>query len=268
MAALLLGLTSTCVPADPPGGARRKPGSASRSTSGPRLGAASATVAPPSAVRVVASADPNLSSRQGAGGALGVIQTPFHDDFARASLGPAYRPTSSAWRIEDGELCVRGARNHPAWLLAKLPTNARIEFDAETASEDGDIKVEAWGDGRSFPTTVSYNDATSYVFILGGWKNSLHAVARLDEHGKDRSEIRIDPDGTDPRTAALEPGRTYHVVIERRDARTVRLSVDDVEILSLDDAAPLKGASHEHFGFNDWETSVCFDNLHIVPLEG
>src|SRR5262245_60484389 len=77
MAALLLGLTSACVPADPPGGAKRKPGAAARSTQGPRLGAASAGA--PNAARVVATASGKSSSREGAGGAFGLITTPFHD---------------------------------------------------------------------------------------------------------------------------------------------------------------------------------------------
>lgn len=267
MVTLLL-VFAGCVPADPPGGAKRRPGEAARSTQGPRLAAASATPRSPSVARVVATQDPKSAlPRATSSGQLPLLSAPFRDDFARDGLGPAYRSASDAWRIQDGELCVRGARNRPLWLVQRLPRNARIEFDVESASNDGDIKVEAWGDGLSFPTTVSYNNATGYVFILGGWKNSLHVLARLDEHGRDRSEIRIDPDGTDPQTAPVEPGRAYHVVIERRDARTVRLSVDDVEILTLHDPSPLMGKGHEHFAFNDWETSVCFDNLDIVPLE-
>lgn len=197
-----------------------------------------------------------------------MLKVPFNDDFSRASPGPAYRSTSNAFRIDNGRLCVRGARNHPLWLTLRLPLNARIEFDAISSSEEGDIKVEAWGDGRSNATTVSYTNATSYLFILGGWKNSLHVLARLDEHAKNRAELRIDPDGDDPRTAPVEPDRPYHFMIERRDGRTVRFSVDEVELLTLTDPAPLAGPGHEHFGFNDWETPVCFDNLDIIPLDG
>jgi hypothetical protein len=29
---------------------------------------------------------------------------------------------------------------------------------------------------------------------------------------------------------------------------------------------PLRGAGHDHFGFNNWQVKVCFDNLKIVPL--
>ena len=31
-------------------------------------------------------------------------------------------------------------------------------------------------------------------------------------------------------------------------------------------AAPLAGVGHDHFGFNDWEAKVCFDNVRVTPL--
>ncbi|HWA76876.1 MAG TPA: hypothetical protein VG937_31295 [Polyangiaceae bacterium] len=275
---LLALLALGCLPADPPEGASRRPSSAAHSTLGPRLGGAASTPARlPAALRTEApSGASGGSSARGASPAVKaaapsadpILKAPFHDDFARTSLGPAYRATSNAFRIENERLCVRGARNHPLWLAQRLPRNARIEFDAVSSSEDGDIKVEAWGDGRSSATTVSYTNATSYLFILGGWKNSLHVLARLDEHAQNRAELRLDPDADDPRTAPVEPGRPYHFMIERRDGRTVRFSVDEVEILTLTDPSPLEGPGHEHFGFNDWETQVCFDNLDILPLDG
>ncbi|MFZ5896489.1 MAG: hypothetical protein ACOY0T_35875 [Myxococcota bacterium] len=196
------------------------------------------------------------------------LERPFRDDYERTSLGPAYRATSAAWKIESGRVCARGAHNHPLWLLERLPTNARIEFDGMSDSNEGDIKFEAWGDGRSAATTLSYTSATSYLFIFGGWRNTLHVLARLDEHGKDRAELIIDPNGDDPRLAPVEPGAPYHFVVERRDGRTVRFNVNDVELLNFADPAPLLGEGHRHFAFNDWETHVCFDNLEIVPLGG
>jgi hypothetical protein len=251
----------------------RKQGSSARSTTGPRLGGGKVTPARlPAALKVPAPSPSGLERAATFGSAAPsrdpLLKVQFRDDFERQSLGPAYRTTSNAFRIEDGKLCVKNGRNHPAWLTARLPRNARIEFDAESRSEDGDIKVEAWGDGRSQATTVSYTNATSYLFILGGWKNTFHVLARLNEHAESRAEVRIDPDADDPRTAPVEPGRTYHFMIERRDGRTVRFSVDEVEILTLSDPAPLAGPGHEYFGFNDWETPVCFDNLDIFPLDG
>jgi hypothetical protein len=190
----------------------------------------------------------------------------FKDTFQRSELGPDWAATSSAWRIERGQLCVQGARNHPVWLKRRIPVNARIEFDAMSASNDGDIKAELWGDGRSAAETVSYNQATSYLTIFGGWKNQFHVLARIDEHAKDRPEVRIDPMSDDLRAQPVEPHRQYHFKIERADGKTVRWLVDDIEILTYEDPAPLRGAGHEHFGFNDWDVRLCFDNLAVVPL--
>lgn len=258
-----------CLPSDPDSKSSRARASV-ESSRGPRLGAPETTPPriPPS-LRTLAAA-PRASSLAEPLVVTGTrpLERPFRDDFERTTLGSAYRPTSSAWKIEGGRVCARGAHNHPLWLLEQLPTNARIEFDAMTDSTDGDIKVEAWGDGRSAATTLSYTSASSYLFILGGWRNTLHVLARLDEHGKDRSELHLESNGDDPRTAPVEPGEPYHFVLERQDGRTVRFSVNEVELLNFADPAPLLGEGHRHFAFNDWETHVCFDNLDIFPLDG
>src|SRR5262245_2527852 len=117
----------------------------------------------------------------------------FEDSFERAALGPDWVSTGSEWHIETGRLCAKGARNHGVWLARTLPVNARIEFDAVSSSPDGDIKAEVFGDGASAATGVSYNDATSYLTIFGGWKNTFHVLARLNEHASDRPEIKITP---------------------------------------------------------------------------
>lgn len=191
----------------------------------------------------------------------------FEDTFEREELGPDYFATSAAWRIEDGRLCARGARNRPVWLQERLPVNAVIEFDAVSQSDDGDIKVEVWGDGKSAARGTSYADATSYVIIFGGWKNQYHVIARLDEHAKNRKELAVDPSGENPRASAVNRDQTYHFKIERRDGRTVRWYVDGTEVLALEDPNPLQGPGHEYVAFNDWDVAVCFDNLEITPLQ-
>ena len=195
------------------------------------------------------------------------IEAPYVDTFERAELGADWNLTASGWSMKEGRLCVANAHNHPAWLRRRLPTNARIEFEATSASSEGDLKVEAWGDGQSAATGNSYTNATSYIVIFGGWRNTLHVLARLDEHAKDRTAIHVEPGETDPRAQPVLHDRAYRFKIERADGKTVRYFVDDVEILSLKDQSPLLGEGHEHFGFNDWQVPACFDNLTITPLK-
>ncbi len=205
------------------------------------------------------------------GGDAGLL-APFMRDAQAAAeragnLGPNWvQIRTSAWKIEDGKLCGQGAHNHGVWLTKVLPVNARIEFDAMSTSDDGDLKTEVWGDGQSAATGVSYNNATSYLAILGGWKNTLHVLARLNEHGGDRKEIKVDKESDDPRQKPVIKGQVYRFKVERTDGKTVRFSVDGVEYLSFVDANPLAGAGHDHFGFNEWEAKTCYDNVKVTPL--
>jgi len=197
---------------------------------------------------------------------LATLQAPFKDEFERAVLGDDYFATGDQYRIEGGRLCVKAARNHPLWLRHALPANARVQVEAEASTDDGDIKLEIWGDGHAAATHASYTDATSYLAIFGGWKNHYHVLARLDEHAADRPEVVIEPGSDDPRQQPVLAGRHYRLKLERTDGHTVRFWVDDVEMLSLADPRPLQGPGHDHFAFNDWETPVCFDHLVVEPL--
>jgi hypothetical protein len=199
-----------------------------------------------------------------------MLDAVFTDDFERsggsAELGPNWRATGPAWRVSNGRLCGENARNHPVWFARRLPKNATIEFQALTESPDGDIKAEFWGDGRSAASGQSYTDATSYLTIFGGWKNQFHVLARRDEHAPDRREIKLVPGGADLITGTVVPHRVYQFRVERRDGHAVRWQVDDMDILTYRDDEPLQGPGHEHFGFNDWQVRVCFDNLRLTPL--
>jgi hypothetical protein len=184
-----------------------------------------------------------------------------------SNLGPNWMAMrTNAWRIENGRLCGEHARNHGVWLNRVLPVNARIEFDAYSYSEEGDLKAEVWGDGHSYATADSYTNATSYLTILGGWKNSFHVLARLNEHGTDRKEIRVDKESDDPRQRPVVRGQLYQFKIERADGKTVKWSVNGIDYISWTDAAPLAGQGHDHFGFNEWDVKVCFDNVKVTPL--
>ncbi len=252
--ALLFALpTCSCVPAE------RQPDQEQRASGPKSIHPARATLAP---VRLTS--PPPAVSRESA--TLPTLQATFKDDFERAAVGDDYFATGDQYRIDHGRLCVKGARNHPLWLRHRLPPNARIQVEAEAGGDDGDIKLEAWGDGHAAAAGVVYTDATSYLAIFGGWKNRYHVLARLDEHAAERPEVVIEPGSDDPRQQPVLAGHHYRLKLERTDGRTVRFWVDDVEMLSFTDPQPLQGAGHEHFAFNDWDTPVCFDHLVVDPL--
>ncbi len=173
----------------------------------------------------------------------------FSDDFDGSELSEHWSTTSDAWRIEDGWVTVAGARNEGLWLDVPLPDAVRITFLARGDSPEGDIKFEVFTDGRTHQT--------GYIGIFGGWDNRLNIIARLDEHGDDRLV------GAHGRQ--VEPGRTYRMAVERNDAR-VRWYVDDELFIEFDDPDPLRGSDHAHFGFNDWESPVRFDDVRVYDL--
>ncbi len=178
----------------------------------------------------------------------------FADDFSRAQLGDAWKSTGANYRIVAGELVIDHAYNHPLWLTHALPRDAVIELDAWSNSDAGDIKIELWGDGKSFAQTTSYT-ATSYVFIFGGWHNQISAIARMNEHGNDR-KVRSD--------VHVVKGQKYHFRIARKGGR-LDWSIDGHPFLSFDDPEPLDGPEHAWLGFNDWEAELHFANLKVTP---
>ncbi len=184
---------------------------------------------------------------------------PFSDDFTRAQLGPDWLATDpAAVSIENGALVVQRAHNHPVWLRKPIPDDVVIDLDVWTDSPEGDMKVELFGDGQSFhrgDPRAAY-DATGYVLVMGGWRNTLSAIARQHEHAADRV-TRAEP--------SVVPGRKYHWTI-RRQGRVLTWLVDGQPFLTLDDPDPLRGPGHRSFAFSGWESKVYFENLKISPL--
>lgn len=161
-----------------------------------------------------------------------------------------FRTTApNGWTVVDGQLHTKGTKNAGLWLKQPLPERVRIEFDARSESDDGDIKCEVFTNGHAHES--------GYVLIFGGWKNKVNAIARLDEHGKDRYDGQAG--------VQVKKGRTYRMSIVRTDQR-LRWYIDGKAFLTLDDPKPLRGPDHQYFGFNDWAVPLYFDNLKIYEL--
>jgi hypothetical protein len=186
-----------------------------------------------------------------------VISAPFSDDFERAELGPTWSATAPSYHIADGRLTVANAYNHPVWLRKKLPRNAVIELDAMSKSPTGDLKIELYGDGESFDPDKGGYVSTGYVLIFGGWRNSLSVICRNNEHDDGRKAERAAP--------RVEPGRTYHWSITRKDG-AIDWRIDGQPFLTWNDPSPLAGAGHEYLAVDDWEAEVFFDKYKIRPL--
>ena len=219
----------------------------------------------------------------------------FTDDFERAELGELYQQgapdpghKTQAWRIQefcsvqkpieesdvvkrafqipvhravtvtvklycDRRLVGENIHNAALWLQRDLPDKTRVEFKATPLTKKGDVKAEIFGDGKTHQS--------GYILIMGGWSNQLNIIARQDEHGEDRKRdnrcvIR------DRRRACATKDQTYNWAIER-DGSTLKWYIDGVLFMTYPDRFPLSG---RHFGFNNWEARVAFDNLRIMEI--
>ncbi|ATB28079.1 hypothetical protein [Melittangium boletus] len=211
-------------------------------------------------------------------------QVPYAQDFSDPGVVKRdFFSTGGLWRVVNGQLLSPGVKNNPLWLQAALPQNVAVEFDVRSESPEGDIKVELFGDGT--------DHASGYIFIHGGWNNTLSIIARLDEHGapltslqaqarqvaeqrgassqaglvdtgvfKKKTHMRVEA-----RPYPVKRGQTYHWRIERRGS-LLRWSIDGKPFMEFDDPIPLVGKGHDRFGFSSWEAQLYFDNLKIEPL--
>lgn len=175
------------------------------------------------------------------------VEVPFSDDFERDTLGENwYSVEKSDWEIVNGSLHSRNSRNVPLWLKLRLPQNVVIEFDAYTEKTDFcDLKCEIFADGRTH--------ASGYIIILGGWKNQISTIARLDEHEKGRVEKR--PTECDPRAR-------HHFKIIRYNGK-IEWYLNDKLYMERLDSEPLYGRRHDRFAFSNWMSDAYYDNLSI-----
>ena len=177
-----------------------------------------------------------------------VITEIFVDDFDRAELGENWKFSGGRYELKNGKLRTTTASNAPLWLNRRLPQDVKIEFDATPLSEDIDVKCEIFGDGK--------NHASGYILILGGWRNKLSVIARLDEHGKDRRRKKA---------GEHKQSVTYHWEIIRK-GNLIEWFIDGKKYMEFHDSEPLSGDRHNRFAFNNWQSETLFDNLKITPF--
>lgn len=176
------------------------------------------------------------------GGSGGMLV--FEDTFERDDVGELWINRSKNWKINKGEIHIEGDGNEGLWLQKPLPDRVRIEFDARSESKDGDIKVECFA--------IEPLHQSGYIFILGGWENTISIIARKNEHGEDRIENQ----------QTAEIGKTYHWTIIRTNGIIYWL-IDGNLFMKYEDPNPIRG---KYFGFNNWRSSLYFDNLRIYSL--
>jgi hypothetical protein len=187
-----------------------------------------------------------------------VLSEPFSDSFERGEVGSDWNNTGAQYQTVGGTLKIQGAHNHPLWLRRKLPANVIVELDATSRSPDGDLKIELMGDGESFDPDQGRYDPTGYMFVFGGWSNSLSIIGKLGEHDDAVKAHRAQP--------RVDLGRTYHWKIVKRGG-VLTWDIDGQQFLQVFDPKPLSGPGHEFFAFNNWESDASYDNVRIRPAD-
>ena len=177
----------------------------------------------------------------------------FEDNFNRAEIGENYSVLGGDWKIENGKLrSIRAENKNLVLKSVDLPQNAVIEMTMKSLSKDIDVKFNLWGDGKP------HDHGDGYTFILGGWKNRVSIISKLDEHEKNRSEKR---------NAGLEQGKAYRVRVERKSNK-IKWFVDSKLFLEYFDETPLRVSDgYSKLSFANWRSDVEFDDLKIYALE-
>lgn len=172
------------------------------------------------------------------------------DDFDRPELGAAWNVYRGEAFIKDDALFVKG----PAGVSITLPggpaalgRHVRVEYDA-VSDDPGDLSlllnVCNGGDAND-----QHCVSTGYFLgVASGADKACKILAFGNELARSDS-------------VTFEPGRKYHVAVEKKD-RGIRILVDGQEVVRADDQ-DLVGAGS--VGFYVWNSGT-FDNLKVYNL--
>jgi hypothetical protein len=59
------------------------------------------------------------------------LKEAFTENFDSGRLDPQlWKPTLDTYEVRDQQLFVEGAKNHPMWLLKRIPCDVKIDFTA------------------------------------------------------------------------------------------------------------------------------------------
>ena len=176
----------------------------------------------------------------------------FEDSFERAEIGDNYEIQGGDWRIENGKLKSRTAKNRNLVLKSvDLPQNGIVELTMKSHSDAVDVKFNLWGDGKI------HDHGDGYTFILGGWNNRISVISKLHEHKKKRSEKK----------EKLEKEKLYKIKVERLLSK-IKWFVNGELFLEYNDETPLKvNDGYSKLSFANWRSDVEFDDLKIYALE-
>ncbi len=182
----------------------------------------------------------------------------FKDDFARETLGDAWKVVSGAWAIRDGILVASSDRDDNILLLARpMPGLQRIEFVVAATPPDWEKNPEGAiveiCDLTALIHTSAEKPLEGYTVQFGSQFNTLNAVRRQ------RAIVAAE------NTLKVEPGRFYTLVAEF-DGQHVRLSIDGKKVLEYEEKDPLLGPGHDRIGIYSY-TPVQVKSVRVFTAE-
>jgi len=155
------------------------------------------------------------------------------------------------YELREGELRVYGGEPQILLLKKDLPGDVRIEFECRQESpylNDLGCFMSAVpsGNRREVPSS-------GYEFKYGGYENSSNVLMR--------SNFKLWSEPASP----LVRGRTYRIRAERVGSH-LRMVVDGVEVLRVEDPDPLSGAERTAVGLQSWRADTRYRRIKIYTL--